>query len=159
MPSAGRILIMPKGNYQAGTEYEMLDMVYHNGTSWIAKQPVSNIEPSEDNDTYWHKHCDPIDMSGYLSLSGGTLTGALSFGGGKGVVSATDHAAYIRGKKDDANYRDIRVGHPNMATQPNDFLKLIDCVDGELTDYKIFGEYNLPLLYQYIDARIAEKMK
>ena len=58
MPSAGRILIMPKGDYKAGTEYEMLDMVYHNGTSWIAKQNVSNIEPSEANAKYWQNMFD-----------------------------------------------------------------------------------------------------
>ena len=47
MASAGRILIMPKGNYNADTQYEMLDLVYHNGTSWLAKKTTKGIEPSE----------------------------------------------------------------------------------------------------------------
>jgi hypothetical protein len=38
MASAGRILIMPKGEWNAETEYEVLDMVNHNGKSWLAKK-------------------------------------------------------------------------------------------------------------------------
>lgn len=53
MASAGRILIMPKGNYNASTTYEMLDLVNHNGTSWLAKKTVVGIEPSEANSECW----------------------------------------------------------------------------------------------------------
>lgn len=35
---AGRILILPKGHWNAETEYEMLDFVYYKGTSWLAKK-------------------------------------------------------------------------------------------------------------------------
>lgn len=52
MASAGRILIMPKGTYDASKTYEMLDLVNHNGVSWIAKKTVTGIEPSEGE--YWH---------------------------------------------------------------------------------------------------------
>ena len=58
MASAGRILIMPKGNYKTEAEYEMLDMVYHNGCSWIAKKSSKGIEPSVDNEEYWQKVSD-----------------------------------------------------------------------------------------------------
>jgi hypothetical protein len=159
MASAGRILIMPKGNYNAETQYEMLDLVYHNGTSWLAKKTAVGIEPSEASGEYWHKLCNPIDLSGYLSLNGGVLTGVLGLGPGNGSIYAVDVGTIMSAKKDANNYRDIRVGNPEKATLPNDFLKMIDCVDGQITDYKIFGEHNLELLYQYIDARIAEKMK
>ena len=54
MASAGRILIMPKGDYNAETEYEMLDLVSHNGTSWLAKKTVKGIEPKTANKEYWH---------------------------------------------------------------------------------------------------------
>ena len=53
MASAGRILIMPKGAYNAGTTYEMLDLIKHNGTSWIAKKTAVGIEPSAANSEYW----------------------------------------------------------------------------------------------------------
>lgn len=53
MASAGRILIMPKGNYNAATTYEILDLVYHNGASWLAKKTVQGIEPSVSNSEHW----------------------------------------------------------------------------------------------------------
>ena len=54
MASAGRILIMPKGTYDSSATYEMLDMVHHNGTSWLAKKSVTGIEPSAANSEHWH---------------------------------------------------------------------------------------------------------
>lgn len=63
MASAGRILIMPKGNYDASNTYEMLDLVYYNGTSWVAKKTVVGIEPSTDNNEYWHKLCESVDLT------------------------------------------------------------------------------------------------
>lgn len=64
MASAGRILIMPKGDWNADTTYEMLDLVFHNGTSWLARQEVTGIEPSDENAEYWFKMCEAIDLTG-----------------------------------------------------------------------------------------------
>lgn len=64
MASAGRILIMPKGEYDASTTYEMLDLVKHNGISWLAKKTVIGVEPSEDNSEYWHLLIN-IDLTSY----------------------------------------------------------------------------------------------
>lgn len=58
MATAGRILIIPKGDYNSGTTYTMLDLVYHNGTSWLAKKTVAGIEPSTATSEYWHKLID-----------------------------------------------------------------------------------------------------
>ena len=59
MASAGRILIMPKGEWNAETTYEMLDLVKHNGTSWLAKKTVLGIEPSNENGEYWQNVFEP----------------------------------------------------------------------------------------------------
>ena len=53
MANAGRILIMPKGNYDANATYEMIDLVSHKGTSWLAKKTVKGIEPSAEHSEYW----------------------------------------------------------------------------------------------------------
>ena len=53
MATAGRILIMPKGAYDASVTYEMLDMVSHDGTTWLAKKTSVGITPSADNSEYW----------------------------------------------------------------------------------------------------------
>lgn len=68
MASAGRILILPKGNYNAETQYEMLDLVFHNGTSWLAKKDVSGIEPSNEGEgeNYWFMMCANTDLTEIL---------------------------------------------------------------------------------------------
>jgi hypothetical protein len=59
MASAGRILIIPKGNWKADTNYKMLDLVYHNGNSWIARTDIaSGIEPTSANKDYWQQMSD-----------------------------------------------------------------------------------------------------
>ena len=63
MASAGRILIMPKGNYDSSVKYEMLDLVYHSNTSWLAKKDSVGIEPSDSNVEYWHKLCESTDLT------------------------------------------------------------------------------------------------
>ena len=62
MRTAGRILIMPKGDWSGEKEYEMLDLVFHNGTSWLAKKDSIGIEPSVENEEYWQKVFD-VDIS------------------------------------------------------------------------------------------------
>ncbi len=54
MASAGKILIMPKGEYSADVVYEVLDLVRYNNCAWVAKKTVTGIEPSDENDEYWH---------------------------------------------------------------------------------------------------------
>lgn len=58
MASAGRILIMPKGDYKAETQYEMLDLVKHNGKLWLAKEAVVGIEPTNESDSPWFNMLD-----------------------------------------------------------------------------------------------------
>lgn len=68
MASAGRILIMPKGAYSASATYEMLDMVSHNGTTWVAKKTVKGIEPSTANSEQWHSMFD-LDIANNLTTA------------------------------------------------------------------------------------------
>lgn len=51
MVSAGRVLIMPKGAYDATVTYSMLDLVSYNGSSYIAKTSTTGNLPT--NTTYW----------------------------------------------------------------------------------------------------------
>lgn len=61
MASAGRILIMPKGDYDSSVTYEMLDLVTYNNCAWLAKKESVGIEPTETNKDYWQKL---LDLSG-----------------------------------------------------------------------------------------------
>jgi hypothetical protein len=58
MTTAGRILIIPKGDYDFTATYEMLDLVKHNGTSWLAKKESTGIEPTVENAEYWQNMFD-----------------------------------------------------------------------------------------------------
>ena len=71
MASAGRILIMPKDDYNAETTYEMLDLVKHNGKSWLAKKTSVGIEPSEVNKEYWQ---DMFDIDAVVDEKISSLT-------------------------------------------------------------------------------------
>lgn len=58
MGDAGRILIIPRGNYDANIEYEMLDLVFNGGTSWLAKKNSKGIAPTDENSENWMKVFD-----------------------------------------------------------------------------------------------------
>lgn len=51
MISAGRVLLMPKGDYDPTVTYELLDIVSYNGSSYIAKGTTTGNLPT--NTTYW----------------------------------------------------------------------------------------------------------
>lgn len=54
MVNAGRILIMPRGDWNALTTYDMLDLVGYNGVAYIARQTNVGQNPSTDtSQTYW----------------------------------------------------------------------------------------------------------
>lgn len=49
--SAGRVLLMPKGDYNNATTYSVLDWVLYNGKPYVAKQTTTGNLPT--NATYW----------------------------------------------------------------------------------------------------------
>ena len=51
MISAGRVLLMPKGDYNAATTYELLDLVTYQNSSYIAKGTTTGNLPTDS--TYW----------------------------------------------------------------------------------------------------------
>ena len=56
--SAGRVLIKPRGEWDANITYNMLDLVNHNGYAFLAKRTVVGIEPNGEHSTYWHSLLD-----------------------------------------------------------------------------------------------------
>lgn len=53
MRSAGRVLIIPKGDYDPNVLYEMLDLVTYEGMGYICKKETIHHAPT--NETYWQK--------------------------------------------------------------------------------------------------------
>lgn len=164
MASAGRILILPKGNYDPSVTYEMLDLVKHNGRSWLAKKNAIGIEPSDANSEYWMDmfgldltpYAKKEDLTKYLPLTGGALSGNLTINNGLGLIYATDVYALFEARKDEKNYTHIRLANPKTTATINDLIRITDCKDGTLTNYRLFGEHNKGLLKSYIEEIIAE---
>ena len=174
MASAGRILIMPKGNWDENTEYEMLDLVNHNGKSWLAKKDSIKIEPSADNEEYWQDMFDiTAETFGALSKKGGDIEGNLNIIRDGAIASlklgdtnSTTHASVqYNPTSKSAVFRNFTSDGDNVYVQllGNDtelkYILNLWAGVGTPKRYSIFGEHNLDLLNQYIDARIAEKMK
>jgi len=67
--SAGRVLIMPRGEWNENITYEMLDLVNHKGYAYLAKRTVVGIEPSDDHPEYWHNMLE-IDKIVKEAISG-----------------------------------------------------------------------------------------
>ena len=51
--SAGRVLLIPKGDWNSSTTYTGLDWVRHNGAAWVCKNTCTNVEPTENNTANW----------------------------------------------------------------------------------------------------------
>lgn len=77
MISAGRVLLIPRGDYDPTATYEMLDIVSYNGSSYIAKGTTTGNLPT--NTTYWQ-----------LSAYGGQ---ASNLAGNFAPLETTDYAA------------------------------------------------------------------
>ena len=158
MASAGRILIMPKGNYDSSATYEMLDMVHYNGTSWLAKKTVKGIEPSATNSEHWHKMFDMSALSSdYLPRTGGVITGSTkverTF---DDVVVATE---LYPGSYSLSNNRVSTLVH-NRDGVPLAMLCFNESGAGFRDNvnnifYNFYGEHNLDSLKPHIEQMIA----
>lgn len=120
MASAGRILIMPKGNYNDITTYEMLDLVNYNGKSWLAKKTSVGIVPSTANSEYWQEMFNiTAESFGALSKHGGMLDGN---------VTIQKELAEIVLKKSDTSGTIIQKNSSNSG----DFGSLIVDISGNV---------------------------
>ena len=73
MATAGRILIIPRGEYNAEYNYKMLDLVSYNGMAWISKKDSIGIIPEEGE--YWFLMCSAEGKSAYDYAKEGGYTG------------------------------------------------------------------------------------
>lgn len=173
MASAGRILILPKGDYDPSITYEMLDLVNHNGKSWLAKKTSVGIEPSDANSEYWQNMFD-ITAETFDALSkskGGTVFGSIVLDkdwASLALHDSTDRTAFLEKSPNSHvftlyNYKDLNNYNALMLFPETEDIAngiyLKSTVNGETRNFRVFGEHNIDKLNQYIDARIEEKLK
>lgn len=72
MIDAGRILILPKGQWNSATTYTMLDAVRYEGDMFIAKKTNTNITPTDGE--YWMLSSEGAMNSQLFSLEDVDLT-------------------------------------------------------------------------------------
>ena len=51
--SAGRVLLMLKGEWNSTTTYTNLDIVHHGTQTWVCKKNCVGVEPSDSQTDYW----------------------------------------------------------------------------------------------------------
>lgn len=98
MATAGRILIMPRGAYSSTTVYAPLDLVLHNGESWLCKKDSRGVEPS-DNNEYWYRFTDVAAVLGAADISG------IGDGTVRGAINAVSEAQKDLAKKDEIPFK------------------------------------------------------
>lgn len=146
MAIAGRILIMPKGEWASETTYEMLDLVRHNNKAWLAKKTSVGIEPSGANDKYWHDLLG--ELTEFLPLSGGTMTGmGIHLNNGLGAIytneSGTTGIISRVAESDSDNFRELKI-LPSSEFKASECLEFSETKDGIVKEYQIFGSHNKP---------------
>ena len=80
----GKLSFTHKGDYASGTAYVLNDVVYYNGSAYIAKQSTTGNVPT--NGTYW---------SNFAAGSGGIWNGGLSIGSAGQVVKVNSGASAL----------------------------------------------------------------
>lgn len=69
--SAGKVLILPKGEYNNATQYQMLDAVRYNGSLYIAKKTTIGHVPADGE--YWM-----LSAIGASDIHWGDITGSIA---------------------------------------------------------------------------------
>ena len=69
--SAGKVLILPKGEYNNATQYQMLDAVRYNGSLYIAKKTTIGHVPADGE--YWM-----LSAIGASDVHWGDITGSIA---------------------------------------------------------------------------------
>lgn len=103
---AGKVLLMPKGDYNAITTYTSLDVVLYGGLPYVAKQTTTGNLPTDT--TYWQKLVDmptqvdnvPTQNSDNLVKSGGVYSALTDKADNSAAYLTSDSAETI----DDADY-------------------------------------------------------
>ena len=70
MAIAGRVMLVPKGEYDPSKVYNTLDLVSHNERPWICrKQGIVGVEPTRSNPDIWMLLID-VDITNADTLDG-----------------------------------------------------------------------------------------
>lgn len=69
----GKIKFTWQGTWTGSSSYEKDDIVYRDGSAWIAINSSTNVQPSAANNAYWEKIAQGSDLGSIPSLSQGDM--------------------------------------------------------------------------------------
>ena len=88
--SAGRVLILPKGEWSSATNYEVLDAVYDAGSSYICKKAVlANAVHPENDGAHWQLLAQGNSSGGEGGSGHNTLKRATHYALGDAVFASS----------------------------------------------------------------------
>lgn len=102
MAIAGKVAITPKGEWNAQTAYTKLDLVFYENASYVAIQPSTGVEPT--NESYWMLM---VQSAGGADLDG-IIDGSIQVGNAKTLDG--HEAEYFAPKADLAKYLPLTGG-------------------------------------------------
>jgi hypothetical protein len=89
----------------------------------------------------WESYLDKWEKC--LPKSGGTMTGPLGLGDGRGKVSADSDEAFLESTEDSNNYRRIELANPSSPIPLSESVKLNTLENGVENNYTLYGTHNL----------------
>lgn len=79
----------------------------------------------------------------FVPIKGGSMTGPLGLGGGKGQISADDECTFLESKKDDKNYTGLKILNPSGEdVSIEDSVKVVSSENESKKEYNLYGEHN-----------------
>ena len=70
MADAGKVGLVPKGDWSAGTAYEALDIVRYDNKCWIAKKASTGVTPTAGE--YWMLAVENVSQTQIDNIINGT---------------------------------------------------------------------------------------
>ena len=123
----GKLTFTHKGDYASGTAYVLNDVVYYNGSAYIAKQSTTGNVPT--NTTYW---------STFTAGSGGIWNSGLSIGSAGQVVKVNSGASALEFGTVSSDFVKIAGGN----TTSSGTIDITGCFSTDYKFYKLFCNHN-----------------
>ena len=139
----GKLTFTHKGDYASGTAYVLNDVVYYNGSAYIAKQSTTGNVPT--NTTYW---------STFTAGSGGIWNSGLSLGSANQVVAVNSGASALEFQNVSSDFVKIAQTNITSATGSVDFVHGTGgvVIDSTYRIYKLIGSYRGSVSYTHLRA-------
>ena len=126
----GKLTFTHKGDYASGTAYVLNDVVYYNGSAYIAKQSTTGNVPT--NTTYW---------STFAAGSGGIWNSGLSIGSAGQVVKVNSGASALEFGTVSSDF--VKIAEQSSNDLGATSFQFNNCFDDSIyKSYELFCRYN-----------------